>query len=163
MKKIVTNLWANDGTLEERVDFYVSLFEESRIVSSAHFGPDAGEYAGQKMVINFELLGRPYAAINGGDTSFTPNESVSFAVACDTQVEIDRVWDALVAGGEPGPCGWLRDRFGFSWQVYPAVLDTMMSDSDPERVQRVVDCFMQIDERAFDIAELEAAYAGADS
>ena len=160
MKKIVTNLWANDGTLEERVDFYVSLFEESRIVSSAHFGPDAGEYAGQKMVINFELQGRAFAAINGGDTIFTPNESTSFAVPCDTQEEIDRLWGALTEGGEPGPCGWLKDRYGYSWQIYPTVLDEMMSDPDPEKVQRVVSCFMELDRQAFDLEELQAAYQG---
>ena len=76
------------------------------------------------------------------DTRFEANESVSLAIPCDTQEEIDRLWDALVEGGEPGPCGWLKDRYGFSWQVYPAVLDKMMGDSDPEKVRRVTACFM---------------------
>ena len=79
---------------------------------------------------------------------------------CDTQEEIDRLWDALVEGGEPGPCGWLKDRYGFSWQVYPAVLDKMLTDADPEKVQRVTACFMEVDKRAFDIDELEAAFEG---
>src|SRR4051794_4773918 len=160
MQSIVTNLWINDFKIKEAVDFYCSLFEDSRIVSSTDYGPDAGEYAGQPMAVYFELQGRLYAAINGADTRFEPNESVSLAVPCDTQEEIDRLWGALVDGGEPGPCGWLKDRFGFSWQVYPAVLDTMMTDPDPEKVRRVTQHFMAIDKRAFRIDELEAAYDG---
>jgi predicted 3-demethylubiquinone-9 3-methyltransferase (glyoxalase superfamily) len=81
-------------------------------------------------------------------------------VPCDTQDEIDRLWEALTTDGEPGPCGWLKDRYGFSWQVYPSRLDEMLADPDPEKVQRAVACFMKIDQRAFDIEELEAAYAG---
>ncbi len=160
MHTITPNLWINDGKLEEAVDFYVSLFEESRIVSSIDHGPDAGELAGEKMAINFELRGQPYSAINGADTRFEANESLSLAVPCDTQEEIDRLWDALVEGGQPGPCGWLKDRYGFSWQVFPAVLDKMMADPDPEKVRRATECFMKIDQRAFDIAELEAAFEG---
>lgn len=160
MQKIIPNLWINDGRIEEAVDFYCSLFEGSRITGSTDHGPDAGDLAGQKMAIYFELLDQPYVAINGGDVRFTPNESVSLAVPCDTQDEIDRLWDALVEGGEPGPCGWLKDRYGFSWQVYPTRLDEMMADPDPEKVRRVVACFMKIDKRAFDIDELQAAYEG---
>ncbi|MET0839508.1 MAG: VOC family protein, partial [Marmoricola sp.] len=142
MQQIIPNLWINDGKIEEAVDFYCSLFPDSKEVSSLDHGPDAGELAGQKMAIYFELSGQSYVAINGGDTRFEANESVSLAVPCDTQDEIDRLWAALTEGGEPGPCGWLKDRYGFSWQVYPAVLDKMMADADPERVQRVTDCFM---------------------
>jgi predicted 3-demethylubiquinone-9 3-methyltransferase (glyoxalase superfamily) len=160
MQKIVPNLWINDGKIEEAVDFYCSLFEGSRVASSTDYGPDAGEWAGQKMAIYFELQGEPYVAINGAHTRFEANESVSLGVPCDTQEEIDRLWDALVEGGEPGPCGWLKDRYGFSWQVFPSVLDKMLTDDDPERVQRVTTCFMAIDKRAFDIAELEAAFEG---
>lgn len=160
MQKIVPNLWINDGRIEEAVDFYVSLFPDSKVVSSSDHGPEAGQLAGQKMAVLFTLLGQTYAAINGGDTRFTPTESVSLAVRCDTQTEIDRLWSSLTEDGEPGPCGWLKDRYGFSWQVYPAVLDEMMSDPDPEKVRRVVACFMAIDKRAFDIEELQAAYDG---
>jgi predicted 3-demethylubiquinone-9 3-methyltransferase (glyoxalase superfamily) len=160
MKKIIPNLWINDGLIEEAVDFYCSLFDDSRVVSSTDYGPEAGDHAGEKMAVYFELMGDPYVAINGGDTRFEANESVSLAVPCETQEEIDRLWDALVEGGEPSMCGWLKDRYGFAWQVYPAVLDDMMNDPDPARVQRVVDCFMKVDRRAFDLAELEAAYAG---
>jgi predicted 3-demethylubiquinone-9 3-methyltransferase (glyoxalase superfamily) len=160
MQQIVPNLWINDGLIEEAVDFYCSLFENSRIVSSTDYGPDAGEYAGQKMAIYFELQGQPYTAINGAHTRFEATESVSLAIPCDTQDEIDRLWEAFAEGGEPGPCGWLKDRFGFSWQVYPSALDKMLADSDPERVLRVTRCFMAVDKRAFRIDELEAAYAG---
>ena len=160
MQRFVPNLWINDGKIEEAVAFWCSAFKDSRIVSDADYGPDAGEYAGQKMVVNFEINGQSFAAINGAATRFEPNESLSLAVPCDTQEEIDDVWDNLVEGGQPGPCGWLKDRYGFSWQVYPTVLDQMLSDPDPQKVQRVVACFMKIDGRAFSIPDLEAAYAG---
>ena len=127
MQQIVPNLWINDGKIEEAVDFYCSLFEDSRIVSTSDYGRRArATLPAQTMAIYFELQGQTYVAINGGDTRFEANESVSLAVPCDTQDEIDRLWDALTDGGEPGPCGWLKDRYGFSWQVYPTVLDTMM-------------------------------------
>lgn len=160
MQRIVPNLWINDGKIEEAVEFYCSLFDDSRVVRSTEYGPDAGEYAGQTMAVWFELDGQPFTAINGAATRFEPNEAVSLAVPCESQEEIDRFWDALVADGEPGPCGWLKDRYGFSWQVYPAVLDTMLSDPDADRVQRVTTCFMAVDKRAFRIDELQAAYDG---
>ncbi len=160
MQQIIPNLWINDGKIEEAVDFYCSLFENSRIVFSSDYGPDAGDLAGQKMAIYFELMGQTYVAINGGGTRFEANESVSLAVPCDTQEEIDHLWNALVEGGEPSMCGWLKDRYGFSWQVYPTALDKMMADSDPEKVRRVTAAFMQVERRAFDIAELEAAFEG---
>jgi len=160
MEQITPTLWINDGKIEDAADFYCSLFENSRITGSNDYGPDAGDYAGAKVVIRLELQGKPYVLINGGDTSFTANESVSFAVGCDSQEEIDRLWAALVEGGEPSACGWLKDRFGFSWQVTPTALYKMMDDSDPEKVQRVTAAFMQVYGRAFDIAELEAAFEG---
>ena len=160
MQQIVTNLWINDSRTTEAVEFYVSLFEDSRILSRADYGPESGEYAGEPMVINFQLMGRAYAAINGGGTRFEANESVSLAVPCDTQEEIDRLWDALVEGGEPSMCGWLKDRFGFAWQVYPTALDAMMLDPDPEKVRRVTQAFMAVERRAFVLADLEAAFEG---
>ncbi len=160
MAEITTTLWINDGRVEEAAAFYCSLFADSKITGTNEYGPDAGEYAGEKMVVRLELMGRPYVALNGGATRFVPNESVSFAVGCEDQGEVDRLWEALVLGGEPGPCGWLKDRFGFSWQITPTALHRMLDDPDPERVQRVTAAFMQVDGRPFDIAELEAAYAG---
>ena len=160
MQQIIPNLWINDGKIEEAVDFYCSLFEDSQILWSTDYGPDAGEWAGQKMGIYFELMGRTYVAINGADTRFEANESVSLAVPCDTQEEIDRLWDALVEGGEPSMCGWLKDRYGFSWQVYPASLDKMLADPDQEKVARVTAAFLQVERRAFVISELEDAFEG---
>ena len=160
MEQITTTLWINDGLVEEAADFYCSLFEDSRITGSNDFGPDAGEWAGRKMVVRLELLGQPYIALSGGDTTFTPNESVSFAIGCENQDEVDRLWEALEDGGVPGPCGWIKDRYGFSWQVTPTRLYEMLDDPDPEKVQRVTAAFMAVDKRKFEISELEAAFEG---
>lgn len=160
MQPINVNLWINDGRIEEAVDHWVSLFPDSRVVSTSSYGPDAGPLAGQPMGIGFELLGRPYTAINGGTHRFEPNESVSLAVPCDTQEEIDALWAGLTDGGKAGPCGWLSDKFGFAWQVYPAALDRYLGDADPERVQRVVAYFMTLDGVPFSVADLDAAYEG---
>ena len=160
MEQITPTLWINDGKIEEAAEFYCSLFENGQITGSNDYGPDAGDWAGTKMVIRVELQGQPYVLLSGGETTFTPNESISFAVGCDTQEEVDRLWDALVAGGEPGPCGWVKDRYGFSWQVTPTALYKMLDDSDSEKVQRVTAAFMQVNGRQFDIAELEAAFEG---
>lgn len=160
MQQIIPNLWVNDGKIEERVEFYVSLFEDSAILYTNDYGPEAGDWEGQPMAVYFTLMGRTYVGINGADTRFEPNESISLAVPCDTQEEIDRLWAALTDGGVPGQCGWLQDRYGMSWQVYPAVLDKMMMDPDPERVRRVVSHFMGIEGRAFDIEALQAIYDG---
>ena len=160
METITPTLWINDNRIEEAAEFYTSLFEKSAVTGTNDYGPEAGEYAGQKMVIRLELNGQPYVLLNGAATSFTPNESVSFKVGCEDQEEVDRLWHALEDGGEPGPCGWIKDRFGFSWQVTPTALYRMLDDPDPEKVRRVTACFMAVDKRPFDIAELEAAYAG---
>lgn len=160
MKQLTTTLWINDGRIEEAAAFYASVLEDARITGSNDYGPDAGPWAGQKMVIRLDALGHHWVLINGGDTSFTPNDSVSFALECEDQAEVDRYWAALVDGGQPGPCGWLKDRYGFSWQVTPTALYEMMDDPDPEKVRRVTACFMQVNGRAFDIEELRAAYDG---
>src|SRR3990170_1967509 len=95
MDQITPTLWINDGKIEEAADFYCSLFEGGKVTGSNDYGPESGDFAGQRMVIRLELQGRPYVLLNGGDTSFTPNEAVSFAVGCDSQDEVDRLWDAL--------------------------------------------------------------------
>jgi predicted 3-demethylubiquinone-9 3-methyltransferase (glyoxalase superfamily) len=159
METIAATLWINDD-LDKAAEFYCSLFAGSRITGSNDYGPDAGPYAGQKMVVRLELQGQPYVLLNGGDTSFEPNESVSFAVGCENQGEVDRLWEALEDGGVPGPCGWIKDRYGFSWQVTPTRLYEMLDDPDGEKVQRVSAAFMAVDKRRFDIAELEAAFEG---
>jgi predicted 3-demethylubiquinone-9 3-methyltransferase (glyoxalase superfamily) len=160
MQQITPTLWINDGRIEEAAEFYCSLFEDGRITGSNDYGPDAGGFAGQKMVIRLELQGRPYVLLNGADTRFEANESVSFQVGCDTQEEVDRLWAALAEGGVPSACGWVKDRFGFSWQVTPTALLRMLDDPDPEKVQRVTACFMQVYGRKFEIDELEAAFEG---
>ncbi len=160
MDQIIPTLWINGGQVEEAAQFYCSLFEGSRVTGSNDYGPEAGEWAGQKMVVRFELAGQPYVALDGGGTTFTPNESVSFSVGCDSQDEVDRLWAALADGGEPGPCGWIKDRYGFSWQVTPTALYQMLDDPDPAKVQRVTAAFLAVNGRQYDIAELEAAFEG---
>ena len=160
MDQITPTLWINDGAIEEAAKYYLSVFPDSKETGSTTFGEDAGEYAGQKVTIQLELNGQPFVLINGGATTFTPNESVSFAIGCEDQQEVDQLWDALVAEGQPGPCGWCKDKYGFSWQVTPVELYRMLEDPDPEKVRRVTACFMAVDGRAFDIEELRAAYAG---
>jgi predicted 3-demethylubiquinone-9 3-methyltransferase (glyoxalase superfamily) len=160
MVQMTTTLWINDGKIEEAADFYCSVFGDAKITGSNDYGPDAGDWAGQKMVIRFEMLGRSWVLINGGGTTFTPNESVSFALDCEDQAEVDRYWTAMAEGGRPGPCGWIKDRYGFSWQVTPKALYEMLDDPDPEKVQRVTRCFMAVDGRQFDVEELRAAFEG---
>ncbi len=158
MRPINVNLWINDGRIREAVEHWVSLFPDARVVSGMTYGDDAGPLAGEPMAVVFELQGQQYTAINGGDTRFEPNESVSLAVPCDTQDEIDRLWAGLTDGGKAGPCGWLSDRYGFAWQVYPAALDDHMSD--PEKAPRAVAYFMTLDGVPFSVADLEAAVRG---
>ena len=160
MRAIIPNLWINDGRIEEVVGHYVSLLDDSRIVASLDYGPEAGAHAGTTMAITFELVGQTYVAINGADTRFEANEAVSLAVPCDTQEEIDRLWAGLTDGGRPGPCGWLTDRFGFAWQIYPASLDKHLSSGDPERAARAVAYFMTLDGVPFVVDDLEAAVRG---
>ena len=159
MQKIIPNLWISDGKIEEAVDFYCSLFEGSSITSSGDYGPEAGDRAGPNMSIYFELLDQPYAAINGADTRFDANESLSLAVPCDSQEEIDRLWDALVEGGAGSV--WLAQgplRLQLADLPEPARQDD--GRPRPEKVKRVMACFMAIDKRAFDIDKLQAAFDG---
>jgi predicted 3-demethylubiquinone-9 3-methyltransferase (glyoxalase superfamily) len=132
------------------------VFPNSRITSISHYGEGAPRQAGMVMVVAFELDGRPFTALNGGP-QYTFSEAVSFQVMCDDQAQIDHFWDALGDGGEPGPCGWLRDRFGVSWQIVPRRLTELLSQSDPETSQRVMQCMMGMGKLV--IAELEGAAA----
>jgi predicted 3-demethylubiquinone-9 3-methyltransferase (glyoxalase superfamily) len=140
-------LWF-DNTVPEAVDFYTSVFPDAKVEMKSDF------------LAIFEIQGQRFYALNGGP-QFKFTEAVSFFISVDTQEEVDYYWDKLISGGgEPSMCGWLKDRYGFSWQVYPASLDKMLADPDQEKVQRVTAAFMQVDRRAFDIAELEAAFEG---
>lgn len=138
-KQIYPCLWFN-GQAKAAADFYCSVFKNSKIIADT------------PMVVNFELNGKKFMGLNGGP-DFTFNEAVSFVVECDNQEEIDHYWNKLTEGGEESRCGWLKDKFGVSWQIVPSILGKLMSD--PEKGQRVVQAFMNM--KKFDIAALESA------
>lgn len=159
--KISPCLWF-DGKAEDAAKFYASIFPNSRIVHVSHYGEVGREQHGQKrgsvMTVAFELEGQSFLGLNGGPM-FKFNESVSFIVYCDTQAEVDRYWSALTAGGgEEGPCGWLKDRFGLSWQVTPTKLLEMVTSKDTAKAGRAMGAMMQM--KKIDIARIEAAYEG---
>ena len=158
MDKISPCLWF-DGDAEEAARLYTSLFPNSHIDSvdrSPADTPSGPE--GTVITVNFTLAGRSYIALNGGpDFKFT--EAVSFSIDCDDQAEVDRYWDALLAdGGEPSVCGWLRDRFGLSWQVIPRQLPEMLNSKDPDAARRAMQAMLKMVK--IDVAELERAYSG---
>jgi predicted 3-demethylubiquinone-9 3-methyltransferase (glyoxalase superfamily) len=156
MQKITTFL-TFDGRAEEAVDFYVSIFEGSKIVSTSRYG-DAGPGApGTLMSASFELAGQPFIALNGGP-SFTFSQGISLFVSCESQEEVDRFWDKLSEGGEKGPCGWLTDKFGVSWQVIPSALGELLGDEDREKANRVMAAMLQMSK--IDIEGLRRAYEG---
>jgi predicted 3-demethylubiquinone-9 3-methyltransferase (glyoxalase superfamily) len=156
MQKITPNLWF-DTEGEEAANFYVSLFENSKIVEVTRYGDAGPREAGTVMTVTFELDGEEFVALNGGP-EFKFTEAVSLQVNCDSQEEVDRLWDALSDGGEPGPCGWLKDRYGLSWQIVPTVLNELVADPDPVKSQRVMKAMLGM--KKLDIAGLEAAYHG---
>lgn len=156
MPRITTFLTFNDRA-EEAVTLYVSLFPNSRVVSVVRGGEEGPGPAGSVLVVNFELIGQPYVALNGGP-SFTFSEGVSLSVACETQEEINRYWDTLKEGGEVQACGWLKDRFGLSWQINPTCLMEMLSDLESEAGKRAMTAMMGMVK--LDIAELQRAYDG---
>ena len=156
MPRITPNLWF-DGDAEDAARFYCSVFPDSRVVKTTPY-PEGTGPAGSVMIVEFELAGQPFVGINGGPQySFT--EAVSFGIACETQEEVDRYWAALTDGGEEGPCGWLKDRFGLSWQVVPEGMDELFSDDDPQRASRAMQAMMGM--RKLDIAAVRAAAEGA--
>ena len=144
---------------EEAVNFYVSLFPNSRVTSLTRVEADAGPLRkGQLLGAIFELDGRELRAFDGGDT-FTFSEGVSMDVTCKTQAEVDKYWNALVAdGGEEGPCGWLKDRFGLSWQIIPEQLGQMLTDAKSGNAEAALHAMLQM--KKLDIATLEKAYKG---
>ena len=136
MSKITPCLWF-DTEGEEAANFYTSIFENSKITDISRYGDAGPRPAGTVMTVEFELDGQPFVALNGGP-EFTFNEAVSFQVSCESQDEVDRFWDALTESGEEGPCGWLKDRFGVSWQIVPTALPELLSNPDPEVSQKVM-------------------------
>jgi predicted 3-demethylubiquinone-9 3-methyltransferase (glyoxalase superfamily) len=153
MPPITTCLWF-DTEGEKAAEFYVSIFPNSKITDKTHYSDDFGERAGQVMTVEFELDGTPYTALNGGP-QFTFDEAISFQVACDGQDEVDYYWDALVAGGTESQCGWLKDKFGVSWQIIPTALPELIADPDPERARRAVQCMLGM--KKLDVNELRRA------
>ena len=154
--KIVPHLWFVDNAVEA-ANFYVSLFPDSRIDSVTPIPADTPSGpAGSVPVVEFTLAGQPFVAISAGPLD-PFNHAISFMVNCDDQAEIDRLWEALSAGGEMEMCGWLKDRYGVSWQITPTVLGDMMKDPDRDRARRVIEAMLQM--KKLDIAGLERAYA----
>jgi predicted 3-demethylubiquinone-9 3-methyltransferase (glyoxalase superfamily) len=156
MSKVTPFLWF-DGQAEQAAAFYVSLFPNSRIVNVARYGKAGPGPEGTAMTVLFELDGRRYIALNGGP-HYTFNEAVSFSVGCDGQEEVDRYWAALTEGGEEGRCGWLKDRWGLSWQVTPTALGQMLSDPDPVRSRRAMEAMLEM--KKIDIAGMRQAFDG---
>jgi predicted 3-demethylubiquinone-9 3-methyltransferase (glyoxalase superfamily) len=158
MSKLTPCLWFN-GTAEEAAQFYLSIFPDSRIDKihrSAADNPSGS--AGDVLTVDFSLAGQPFIGLNGGP-EFQFNEAVSFSIDCADQAEVDRYWDALVhGGGEHSVCGWLKDRFGVSWQVTPIGMEEIFSDPDPERARRAMEAMLQMGK--LDIAALRAAADG---
>jgi predicted 3-demethylubiquinone-9 3-methyltransferase (glyoxalase superfamily) len=153
-------LWFNTEA-EEAAKLYVSIFENSKITAVSHYSSEGkdihGKTAGSVMTVEFEINGQSFTALNGGPM-FKFSEAISLQVPCETQKEIDYFSEKLIAGGgEQGPCGWVKDKYGLSWQVFPAALTKMLTDPDRKKVDRVTKAFMQM--KKFDLAALERAYS----
>ena len=156
MQTITPCLWF-DTEGEEAAQFYTSLFPNSRITHVARYGSAGPRPEGTVMTVEFELDGQQFVALNGGP-DFTFNEAISFQVSCEGQDEVDRYWTALSEGGAEGPCGWLKDKFGVSWQIVPTALPRLLSDPDREKSQRVMEAMLKMGKIEIDALE-EAAQA----
>jgi predicted 3-demethylubiquinone-9 3-methyltransferase (glyoxalase superfamily) len=156
-QKIVPNLWF-DTESEEAADFYTEVFDDSRIVNVTHYTEAGPRPAGEVMTVEFELQGQRFIAINGGP-QFKFDEAISFAIECEDQKEIDYYWERLGEGGEEGPCGWLKDRFGLSWQVVPTGMEELFADPDKKRAERAMRAMLEM--KKIDVAALREAADGA--
>jgi predicted 3-demethylubiquinone-9 3-methyltransferase (glyoxalase superfamily) len=156
MQKITTFLTFKDRA-EEAVRFYTSIFKSSKILTQNRYGDAGPGPKGSLMSASFQLEGQEFVALNGGP-SFTFSQGISLLVSCETQEEIDGLWEKLSEGGQPGPCGWLTDKFGVSWQIVPPLLGQMLGDKDPARSARVMKAMMQM--KKLDIRKLKQAYEG---
>lgn len=157
MPRITPCLWF-DTEGEEAAKLYTSVFPNSRITRTTHYGSAGPRPEGTVMTVEFELDGQPFVALNGGP-EFTFDEAISFQVDCETQDEVDSYWATLSDGGEEGPCGWVKDRFGLSWQIVPTRLNELIADPDREKSQRVMAAMLGMSK--LEIAELERAAAAA--
>ena len=158
MRTLTPNLWF-DKDAEEAANFYAAIFPDSRVDNVSRAPADfPGGHKGDVLTVNWTMSGQPFTGINGGP-EFKFSEAISFSIDCADQAEVDRYWDALTAdGGEPGPCGWLKDRFGLSWQVVPRRLNELLAGDDPAAAQRAMEAMLQMGK--LDVAGLEAAYRG---
>ena len=154
MGKITPFLWF-DGKAEEAANFYVSIFENAKILNVSRYPEDSPGTAGTVMTVSFELEGQEFIALNGGpEYSFTP--AVSFSIDCKTQAEVDHFWEHLSEGGRPGQCGWLEDKYGVSWQVVPSLLPELMQDDSEEKSDAVMQAMLQMTK--LDMNVLQQAY-----
>jgi len=154
MQKIIPFLWFN-GQAEEAMNFYTSIFKNSKVLSVARYGDAGPGPKGSVMTAQFEVEGHQFVALNGGPQyTFTP--AVSFLVNCTTQDEVDHLWDRLSAGGQEMPCGWVTDKFGLTWQVIPTLLPELLAGRDPQKAQRVMQAMLQM--KKIDIAALRRAH-----
>ena len=154
MQKITPFLWF-DGKAEEAMNFYVAIFKNSKILSVTRYGEAGPGPKGTVMTAKFELDGQAFVALNGGPL-FTFTEAISFVVNCETQQEVDELWEKLSEGGQKSRCGWLKDKYGLSWQVVPTALVEMLQDKDPKKSNRVMQTMLQMDK--IDIETLRRAY-----
>ncbi len=157
-QRIVPNLWF-DTEAEEAAAFYTSVFDNSRIVNVTHYTAAGPRPAGMVMTVELELDGQRLVAINGGP-EFKFTEAISLQISCENQEEVDRYWARLTEGGEEGPCGWLRDRYGLSWQVVPTGMEELFADPDPQRAERAMRAMLKM--RKLDLAALRRAADGAE-
>lgn len=156
MQKITPFLWFDDKA-EEAMKFYTSIFKNSKIGSVTRYGDAGPGPKGTVMSATFELEGQKFMALNGGPL-FKFTEAISFFVNCETQQEVDELWEKLSAGGEKSRCGWLKDKYGLSWQIIPSVLGELLGDKDPAKSKRVMKAMLQMDK--IDIEGLKRAHAG---
>jgi predicted 3-demethylubiquinone-9 3-methyltransferase (glyoxalase superfamily) len=156
MRRITPFLWFNNQA-EEAANFYVSIFDNSKIVRVVRYGDAGPGPKGSVMIVEFELDGQAFIALNGGP-HFKFTEAISFSVDCGSQEEIDRFWRTLSEGGEEVQCGWLKDKYGLSWQIVPWALPQMLSDPDPGKSKRVMDAMLKM--KKLDIQALQTAYRG---
>ncbi|MBN9026262.1 MULTISPECIES: VOC family protein [Kaistia] len=156
MQKITPFLWF-DNQVEEAIIFYVSIFKNAKVGKVARFGDAGPGPKGGVMAATFQLEGMEFTALNGGPR-YQFNEAISFVVKCEEQDEIDEYWERLSEGGSTGRCGWLKDKFGISWQIVPSILAPMLVDPEPQKTQRVTEAYLQMTK--IDIAELRRAYEG---
>lgn len=154
MQKITPFLWF-DNQAEEAMNFYTSIFKNSKISNVSRYGEAGPGPAGSVMTATFELEGQEFIVLNGGP-QYKFTEAVSFLVNCNSQEEVDILWAKLTEGGEEGPCGWLKDKFGLSWQIIPTALPEMLNDPDPEKAQRVMQAMLQM--KKIDLPTLKRAY-----